>query len=119
MLRRLNEQYVQAYREADVAWYDAHLAPDYSAVQGNGTLSDRASALVRFSQPSFALHMLDFPVDRVAVRRLGDVALIHAENAYTLKDGRRGVSRYTDIWRLQDARWSCVFAHITEHQPPI
>lgn len=119
VLHLLNEQYVQAYREADVAWYDAHLAPDYNAVQDNGTLNDRASALVRFAQPSFALQMRAFPVDRVTIRRFGDVALIHAENAYTLKDGRQGVSRYTDIWRMQSARWTCVSAHITEHQPPV
>ncbi|MDZ4123666.1 MAG: nuclear transport factor 2 family protein [Hydrogenophaga sp.] len=118
VLHSLNAQYVQAYRDADVAWYDAHLAPDYNAVQGDGTWSDRASALTRFAQPSYALHMRSFPVDRVTVRRFGEVALIHAENAYTLKDGREGVSRYTDIWHRQRSHWKCVSAHITEHQQP-
>lgn len=118
VLHTLNAQYVQAYRDADVAWYDAHMAPDYSAVQGDGTCSDRAAALTRFAQPSYALHMRAFPVDRVNVRRFGEVALIHAENAYTLKDGREGVSRYTDIWHRQRGSWQCVSAHITEHQQP-
>lgn len=117
-LHTLNAQYVQAYRDADVAWYDAHFAPDYNAVQGDGTLSDRAAALARFAQASYALHMTSFPVDRVTVRRFDDVALIHAENAYTLKDGREGVSRYTDIWHRQSSQWKCVSAHITEHQQP-
>lgn len=118
VLHTLNAQYVQAYRDANVAWYDAHFAPDYNAVQGDGTRSDRAAALARFAQPSYALHMRAFPVDRVTVRRFGEVALIHAENAYTLKDGREGVSRYTDIWRRQHGGWKCVSAHITEQQHP-
>ena len=118
VLHTLNAQYVQAYRDADVAWYDAHFAPDYNAVQGDGTRSDRAAALARFAQPSYALHMRAFPVDRVTVRRFGEVALIHAENAYTLKDGREGVSRYTDIWHRQRGGWKCVSAHITEQQHP-
>lgn len=120
VLQRLNEQYVQAYREADVGWYDAHLAPDYDAVQGDGTLSERGAALARFALRDFAAHMRDFPVGRVRVRRFGELALIHAENAYTLKDGRRGVSRYTDIWqRVRDGRWRCVAAHITPHREPV
>lgn len=118
VLQALNAQYVQAYRDADVAWYDAHFAPDYNAVQGDGTVCDRSAALARFALPSFATEMRDFPVDRVTVRRFGELALIHAENAYTLKDGREGVSRYTDIWHRQGGGWRCVAAHITEHRQP-
>lgn len=115
VLASLNEQYVQAYRAADAAWYNAHLAPDYNAVQSDGTLSDRADALNRFAQPHFAMHMREFPVGQVRIRLFGELALIHAENAYTRKDGHKGVSRYTDIWRIQRGRWSCVSAHITAH----
>ena len=50
----------------------------------------------------------------------GDIALIHAENAYERKDRRRGVNRYTDIWRKQaDGRWLCIAAHITTHKAPV
>ncbi|WP_169801506.1 nuclear transport factor 2 family protein [Hydrogenophaga palleronii] len=119
LLQALNEQYVQAYRAADVAWYAAHFAPEYNAVQDDGTLSDRAAALARFAQGSYATHMRSFPVGRVSVRCFHDVALIHAENAYTLKDGRQGVARYTDIWHRQPGgRWLCVSAHITEQRAP-
>ena len=50
----LNAHYVQAFREADVAWYDAHLAPDYVVVSGDGTFEDRGAALVDFALPYFA-----------------------------------------------------------------
>ncbi|HEY6512416.1 MAG TPA: nuclear transport factor 2 family protein [Burkholderiaceae bacterium] len=118
VLHALNDHYVKAFREADVAWYDAHLAADYLIVQGDGSFHDRATALTRFALPRFATTMTSFPVDKVQVRRFDDVALIHAENAYELKDGRKGISRYTDIWHKQAGRWLCIAAHITPHQAP-
>ena len=118
VLTALNAQYVQAFRDADVAWYDAHLAPDYRVVFGDGSIHDRAAALADFAKPYFAEGIAAFPLDQVRVRRFGDVALVHAENAYTLKDGRKGVNRYTDIWVKRAGRWWCVAAHITVHAPP-
>lgn len=118
ILRTLNDHYVRAFREADVAWYDAHLAPDYQVISGDGSWHDRASALQRFARPTFAISMRSFPVGRVNMRRFGDLALIHAENDYELQDGRRGVSRYTDIWHRRDGRWLCIAAHITAHRTP-
>ena len=118
LLLALNESYVKAFRDADVAWYAAHLAPDYVLVAGDGSQWDRAAALSRFAQPTFATAMRSFPVDKVKMRQFHDVALIHAENAYQLKDGRKGVSRYTDIWQKRDGRWLCIAAHISVHRTP-
>jgi uncharacterized protein (TIGR02246 family) len=118
VLQALNENYVRAFRDADVAWYGAHLAPDYVMVSGDGAQWDRAATLSRFAQPTFATAIRSFPVDKVTVRRFYDVALIHAENAYELKDGRKGVSRYTDIWQKRDGGWLCIAAHITVHSAP-
>jgi hypothetical protein len=64
ILRTLNENYVNAFREADVAWYDAHLAPDYVVVSGDGSFHDRAAALANFAKPSFATFMKSFPSTR-------------------------------------------------------
>ncbi|MFN0182900.1 MAG: nuclear transport factor 2 family protein [Aquabacterium sp.] len=115
VLHVLNDLYVKAFRDADVDWYGAHLAPEYVVVSSDGSFRDRAGALANFALPSFATHYQHFPVDRVRVRRFADVALIHAANAYVRKDGRTGESRYTDIWVKQDGRWVCVAAHITAH----
>jgi hypothetical protein len=118
VLRTLNENYVKAFRESDVAWYDAHLADDYVVISSDGSLNDRSAALASFAKPTFATYLKSFPVDRVNIRRFDDVALIHAENAYELKDGRTGVSRYTDIWIKRDGRWRCIAAHITTLKAP-
>jgi len=116
VLTALNEQYVKAFREADVAWYGAHLAPDYAVVFGDGSFHDRGAALADFAIPYFEDNIRSFPVDKVNIRRFGDVALIHAENDYELKDGRKGINRYTDIWLKRDGKWLCVAAHITVHK---
>ena len=119
VLRLLNEKYVNAFREADVGWYDAHLADDYVVISGDGSFHDRAAALANFARADLRdARWSSFPVDKVSIRRFDDVALIHAENAYELKDGRRGISRYTDIWVKRDGRWLCVAAHITVHRAP-
>ncbi len=118
LLPLLNDSYVKAFRDADVAWFGAHLAPDYVMISGDGALWDRSAALSRFAQPTYATTMRSFPVDKVSVRRFHDVALIHGENAYVLKDGRTGVSRYTDIWHKQDGRWLCIAAHINVYKAP-
>lgn len=117
VLRMLNANYVRAFRDADVAWYDAHLSSDYSVINSDGSFHDRARALAEFAKPVFATSIRSFPVDKVRVRRFDDIALIHAENDFELKDGRTGINRYTDIWHKQpDGRWRCVAAHITTHK---
>jgi ketosteroid isomerase-like protein len=118
VLRQLNDSYVKAFREADVAWYGAHLAPGYLVISGDGSLHDRGAALTDFAKPTFATHIRSFPVDRVTVRRFEHVALIQAENAYEMKDGRKGINRYTDIWVQDGSAWRCVAAHITVFRPP-
>jgi ketosteroid isomerase-like protein len=119
VLCELNSSYVRAFREADVSWYEAHLAPDYVVINSDGSFHDRARGLAEFAKPVFATSMRSFPVDKVRIRRFDDVALAHAENAYQRKDGLKGVNRYTDIWRRQaDGSWRCLAAHITTHKMP-
>jgi len=67
---------------------------------------------------TFAEHFRDFPVGEVNVRRFGDVALIEAENACEMKDGRRGISRYVDIRHQAGRHRKRVSAHITAFQAP-
>jgi hypothetical protein len=116
VLQTLNAGYVQAFLDSDVAWYDAHLAPEYLVVFGDGTFHDKGSLLVTASHP--VTTMKSFPTVRVTIRRFGTVALIHAENPYERKDGLKGVNRYMDIWHKRDGRWICIAAHVTRHKLP-
>ena len=114
VLNKLNESYVQAFRDSNAPWYDKHLARDYVVIYPDGSYHDRNGALANFAQPTFATHMKSFSLDKVRIRRYGNVALIHAENVAELKNGRKATSRYTDIWHKQDGRWLCIAAHIND-----
>lgn len=101
VLQASNERYVASFREANVGWYDAHLAPDYVVTCGDGAFHDRAAALADFAIPYFADTIASFPVGNVSIRLFGNMAIILAENDYRLKDGDR---------------WQCLSAYITVHQ---
>lgn len=119
VLEQLNANYVDAFRRADAGWFDAHLTDDYVVTFGDGSFHDRGDALADFQIPYFEQNIRSFPVDKVRIRRFGDIALIHAENDYELKDGRKGINRYTDIWRKIGDEWKCLSAHITVFKPPV
>jgi len=74
-LEALNRGYLLAGEKADVAWYDAHLAPDYMATNPDGSLVDKAGFLDRFKKPSGATNLR---APDVQIQLVGDVALIHA-----------------------------------------
>jgi hypothetical protein len=116
ILQALNADYVQSFLDSNVAWYDAHLAPEYLVVFGDGTLHDKGSLLAAAARP--VTNMKSFPIVKVAIRRFGDVALIHAENPYERKDGLKGVNRYMDLWHKRNGRWICIAAHVTRHKLP-
>lgn len=118
ILRALNDRYVDSFRKADVGWYEANLAASYLVTFGDGSFHDRAAALADFGIPYFENGIAAFPVDEVKIRMFGDMAIIHAENDYVLKDGRKGVNRYTDVWRKVDGSWKCISAHITVYKAP-
>ena len=109
-LEALNCGYLLAGEKADVAWYDAHLAPDYMATNPDGSLVDKAGFLARFAKPH---SMANLRAPDVKIQLVGDVALIHASFEDTKPDGSTGKGRYTDIWARRDGRWLCVSAHFT------
>jgi ketosteroid isomerase-like protein len=116
VLTQLNAGYVQAFLDSDVAWYARHVSADYLAVFSDGSFHDKDSLLHGAAAPVTAFR--SFPVVQVAIRRFGDVALIHAETPYERHDGRSGANRYTDIWHKRDGRWLCIAAHVTRYKVP-
>ena len=109
-LAGLNEHYIRAIRESDVAWFDAHLAPEFVNANADGSFSDRAAFLAFIGKPSAVSNLR---AEDVVIQVVGDVGIIHARTAYTKPDGQPGTGRYTDIsWRAGGA-WRCVSAHVT------
>lgn len=106
----LNAGYVNAFVRSDAAWYDAHLAPDYRCLAGDGSIVSRRDFIEASKRP---MTYRSFSLDSVQVKLVGDVALISAITPYVRADGTRGASRYVDTWVRRDGVWKALQAHIT------
>jgi ketosteroid isomerase-like protein len=109
ILADLNQNYVRAFLESDVAWYDANLAADFLLTSAGGVF-DKAQFLELAAKP---VSMVSFHLEEVNIRVLGDVALIHARTPYQRQDHAAITNRYTDVWAKRDGVWKAVAAQIT------
>src|SRR5262245_1913145 len=94
ILTRLNQQYVDAFMNADVDWYRKHLAEDFVCVESDGSVLNKFQFLANTVRgPDFA----DYKLYEVDVRVYGDAALVRATGVWTREDGSMGMSRNTDV----------------------
>jgi hypothetical protein len=109
-LQDLNRNYVRSVDEADVAWFDKHLAPDFMNTNPDGTLIDRTAFLAQIGRGS---PVKDIREHDVKIQLLGTFAIIHARTSYKKSDGTMGAGWYTDDWQLRPEGWRCVSAHVS------
>ncbi len=110
VLADLNRNYIRSVDEADVRWFDAHLADDFHNTNPDGSLIDRAAFLAQIGRGS---PVTDIREHDVKIRLLGDFAIIHARTTYKKPDGTTGAGRYTDDWQRRPEGWRCVSAHVS------
>lgn len=110
VLQDLNHHYVRSVDQADVAWFERHLADDFLNTNPDGTRLDRAAFLAQIGRGSV---VKDIREHDVKVRLLGGFAIIHARTRYTKPDGSTGNGWYTDDWQLRPVGWRCVAAHVS------
>jgi hypothetical protein len=108
----LNEDYIRSVQHGDVGRFEAILADDFRASNPDGSIADKAAFLRQTAQP---VTIRDLRAHDVAVRILGDVAIIHARTTFVAADGRAGSGRYTDVWARRNGRWLAVAAHVTRN----
>lgn len=106
----LNRHYVRSVQEADVPWFEAHLAPEFMNTNPDGTLVDRAGFLVQIAKGSPVRQLREHDVQ---IRDFGDFAIVRARTAFLKPDGSSGAGRYTDDWHKRGGVWRCVSAHVT------
>jgi len=109
-ITRLNREYIDAFLASDVGWYRDHLADEFVCIESDGTVLDREAFLLDAAK---APAVADYALKDVRVRVLGDVALVHATGAFTRRDGTKGRSRYTDVYKRMDGSWKAISAQIT------
>ena len=109
-LARLNQQYVDAFMNADVDWYREHLADDFVVIESDGSLLNKEQFLRNTVKgPDVA----DYKLHEVDIRIYGNTALVRATGVWTREDGKMGMSRYIDVYVRQNGGWKTVSAQIT------
>src|SRR5712671_5621688 len=94
-LRQLNEQYIDAVMQANVHWYQQHLAEDFVCIDSEGTVFDKQAFLQNTSRGPY---VANYKLEDVTVRIYGETALVQATGLFTRKDGAPGMCRYTDVY---------------------
>lgn len=109
ILLQLNQEYVDAFMNADVDWYREHLADDFEVIDSDGSLLNKTDFLNTLKGPD----VIDYKLDSVEVRLYREVALVRATGRWTGKNGCHGLSRYTDVYLKTTIGWKVVSAQIT------
>ena len=109
-LERLNQEYVEAFMNADVDWYREHLADDFVCIESDGSVLNKQEFLANTVKgPDIA----DYKLEHVNVRAYGNAALVQATGLWTREDGSMGMSRYIDVYVKQREQWRTVSAQIS------
>jgi hypothetical protein len=116
VLRALNQQYVDAFMNADAAWYQAHLDGSFVCIESDGSVLDK-DQFVRASAkgPDVAAYRLE-DVDVRFAGGAGDLAQVVARGVWSRRDGSKGVSLYIDTWMRREGSWRAISAQITRRQ---
>ena len=110
ILERLNQEYVDAFMNADVEWYRKHLSEDFVVIESDGSVLNKTEFLTNAAKGP---DVVDYKLQNVDVRIYGNAALVQATGIWTGQDGSQGMSRYTDVYVQTVAGWKTVSAQIT------
>jgi ketosteroid isomerase-like protein len=110
VIDRLNDAYIQAYLDSDVAAFEELLAEDFLVTLSDGRLLGKALFLSLAARPA---GVTAHQVEDLRIRVFGDGALVNATTVFTRVDGSDGETRYTDVYARVDGRWRVVAAHLT------
>jgi len=109
-LERLNQEYIDAFMNADVEWYREHLTEDFICIESDGSLLHKQQFLTSVARGP---DVVDYKLEQTNVRLYGHAALVQATGLWTRRDGSKGMSRYIDVYIKHEAEWKTVSAQIT------
>ena len=113
-LEQQNADYIRSVAESDVDWFRANLTDDFLCTLGDGATIGKEAFLERIGMGP---GVDDITFEVVAIRELGDFALVHGITHYKL-DSTPGSRAYTDAWRRQGDSWVALSAQLTPVSRP-
>jgi ketosteroid isomerase-like protein len=115
ILMQLNQEYVDAFMNADVEWYQEHLTDDFEVIESDGSTLNKSEFL---SDTAKGPDVTEYKLQDVRLRIFGDVALVRATGLWTGRNGFQGLSRYTDVYVRTENGWKATSAQITRAAAP-
>jgi ketosteroid isomerase-like protein len=115
ILMQLNQEYVEAFMNADVEWYQTHLTEDFEVIESDGSTLNKMEFLTNTAKGP---DVIEYKLQDVKVRIFGDVALVRATGLWTGRNGFQGMSRYTDVYVRTEKGWKATSAQITRAAVP-
>lgn len=108
----LEREWVRAYQQKDVAWYERHLAQDFGTVLDDGRVLSRADVIEHLKS---APAPEEVTMETIQVRMYGDAAVATVTQRLVSAGGARGTLRMTDVW-IRDSleAWKVVQSHESE-----
>jgi ketosteroid isomerase-like protein len=107
----MNEQYIRAWRQHDMKWFEENLAEGYSCVAPDGSVLDKKQFI---GYPDQSVLVADSRVEDLTVKIHGLTAVVTGKNVVFWKDGRTSSTRYTDTYAKIDGKWKAVSAQLTK-----
>lgn len=110
ILMQLNQEYVDAFMNADVEWYQEHLTDDFEVIESDGSVLNKSEFL---NNTAKGPDVTEYKLQNVNVRIFGELALVRATGLWTGRNGFQGLSRYTDVYLKTADGWKTIAAQIT------
>lgn len=113
-LKKLEEEWATAYIKGDAAALGRILADDYSMIDENGSVSDKAQCIKDLTSGGLAFESIKF--DNLNVRVYGSFAVVTGGEVVTMRatDGSQtSTFRFTDVFALRRGRWQAVSSQFT------
>jgi len=107
-LVQIEQEWVRAAEQHDVAALGCILADDFEEADFDGSLIDRRAMLANASKPS----TVHFELSDLHAHVYGNFAYVRGVGGMRSDDGKfHAKNRFTDIFVYRDERWQCVAGH--------
>lgn len=112
-LAALNQQYLESYRNGNIAFFDRILADEFREVSPDGTTLNKAQFLEKIAARATNTARLTISASDLEIRIFDDTAIVNAIPTITAPNGAvtKG-GRYTDAYVRRGNEWICLTAHL-------
>lgn len=113
-LKKLEEEWATAFIKRDAAALDRILADDYSVINPNGSVGDKAQTIKEITSGELAFESIKY--DNLKVRVYGTFAIVTGGEVVTVRSDNQSSTkafRFTDVFASRLGRWQAISSQLT------